>query len=196
MYKSQVHRFFEILNTHDWTLELDFTSWQNLKMPCSNFVLIILHTLFSFLYSAWWQAAKCTQDVACQVNFICQPSAVQQAFNYPVCMVLCNDIVHTTYTPAIVKMIVGIIITAMKEHSRIAMSSLVLSSQLFYCGCQVVLKHSWVFLHVHAFIHRFLLLLPTSFHLGSWVSTTWLWTPSLSVQVSLTSMLHARPAGN
>ena len=58
-------------------------------------------------------------------------------------------------------------------------------------ACVVFCFDGYLYLAVHdTFTHSFLLLLPTSFHLGSWVSTTWLWTPSLSVQVSFTSMFH------
>ena len=170
-------------------------------MPCSNFVLIILHALFSvFLYSAWWQATKCTQDVACQVKFICQPTSIQYCIYYPVWF-YSNDIVHTTCSPAMVfcvcchKMIVGILLQWRNIH--ISQCPVWFSAANFSI---VVAKLSWntVEYYFYMFTHsyRFLLLLPTSFHLGSWVSTTWLLTPSLSVQVSLTSMLHAQPAWN
>ena len=53
-------------------------------------------------------------------------------------------------------------------------------------ACVVFCFEGCLYLAVNdVFTHSFLLLLPTSFHLGSWASTTWLWTPSLSVQVSL-----------
>ena len=131
----------------------------------------------------------------------CMPSKVHLSANKHSilhllsCMVLSNDIVHMTCSPAMVfcvcchKMIVGILLQWRNIH--ISQCPVWFSAANFSI---VVAKLSWntVEYYFYMFTHsyRFLLLLPTSFHLGSWVSTTWLWTPSLSVQVSLTSTMH------
>ena len=95
----------------------------------------------------------------------CMPSKVHLSANKHSilhllsCMVLSNDIVHTTCSPAMVfcvcchKMIVGILLQWRNIHISQCPVWFSTCSQLFYCGCQIVLKHSWVLLlHVHAFI--------------------------------------------